>query len=68
MPRGPTQESKILNHLNEIGTISPLEALHLYKVRDLPKRISVLKARGTLITSLTSRDLSGSRYKRYYLL
>jgi hypothetical protein len=62
-----TQEQKILNHLKLVGTLSGVEAADLYRVRDLPKRISVLRSRGTEIASELRTDFNGQRYMRYAL-
>lgn len=60
------QESKILNHLKVVGTISGREAEDLYRVRDLPKRISVLRREGHPISREMRCDLTGQRYARYF--
>lgn len=61
------QEEKILNHLGTVGNISGREAADLYRVRDLPKRISVLKQEGYAIRCEMRRDALGQRYARYFL-
>lgn len=61
------QEQKILQHLRTVGDISGLEAADMYRVRDLPKRISVLRQQGVAINSVMKRDLVGGRYARYSL-
>lgn len=62
-----TQEQKILNHLVSVRSISGAEAADLYRVRDLPKRISVLRSRGVDIKGELKTDLLGQRYMRYTL-
>jgi hypothetical protein len=62
-----TQEAKVLNHLKFVGTLSGVEAADLYRVRDLPKRISVLRQRGEKIVSELRHDFNGQRYMRYSL-
>ena len=59
------QENQILNHLLTVGNISGREAADLYRVRDLPKRISVLRQEGHEIVGLRKRDALGQRYNRY---
>lgn len=62
-----TQEYTVYNHLIQVGTISGREAADLYRVRDLPKRISVLRSRGTAIVGKFKKDVLGQRYMRYAL-
>lgn len=62
------QELTVLQHLLDVGTISGLEAEDLYRVRDLPKRISVLrKDYGVGIVRELRNDHRGQRYARYSL-
>lgn len=61
----PRQEDLILRHLHEVGTISGNEAADLYRVRDLPKRISVLKQEGHDIVRKLKADRLKQRYARY---
>lgn len=44
-----------------------MEAADLYRVRDLPKRISVLRSRGVKIDRKLLTDITGQRYARYWL-
>lgn len=60
-----TQEQKILRHLVRGLSLSGLEAADLYRVRDLPKRISVLRDRGVMIDGALLTDVEGGRYMRY---
>lgn len=62
-----TQEQKILSHLVLGLSITGLEASDLYRVRDLPKRISVLRSRGVDIEGELRTDVEGGRYMRYRL-
>jgi hypothetical protein len=57
----------ILNHLIMKGSISPLEADSLYRVKRLTSRIHDLKKLGVNITGEFRRDLTGKRYVRYYI-
>lgn len=61
------QEEIVLRHLKTVGSLSGVEAEDLYRVRDLPKRISVLKSEGHDITTQMKRDALGQRYARYAL-
>ena len=63
-----TQEGKVLRVLKARGErgLSGVEAEDMLRVRDLPKRISVLKQRGVPITRELRRDELGQRYARYF--
>ena len=61
------QRTVVLDHLRAVGTISGLEAADLYRVRDLPKRISELKSEGHAIEGEWRTDHLEQRYKRYSL-
>jgi hypothetical protein len=61
------QMHPILNHLIMKGSISPLEADSLYRVKRLTSRIHDLKKLGVNITGEFRRDLTGKRYVRYYI-
>lgn len=62
-----TQEQKILRHLRAGISLSGLEAADLYRVRDLPKRISVLRGMRVKIRGSFRSDIMGGRYMRYWL-
>ena len=62
-----TQERQIIEHFHHEKSLSGIEALHLYRVKDLPKRISVLRKQGYRIHGEWRRDTKGSRYMRYWL-
>jgi len=51
-----TQGSKILRHLQQYGSITPLEALREYGIMRLASRISELRKSGYKITSSTVKD------------
>lgn len=59
------QETIVVRHLEEVGTISPREAEDLYRIRDLPKRISVLRGELHNIVRVLKTDANGQRYARY---
>lgn len=63
-----TQEILILNHLKAEGSISGVEAMALYKVRSLPRRIATLRSWGHDIKSICCEDNCGQRYVRYRLI
>ena len=62
-----TQEQKIWSHLIRGLSLTGLEASDLYRVRDLPKRISVLRSKGADIDGDLRVDVEGGRYMRYRL-
>ena len=62
-----TQYSKVLAHLVDVGSITGLEALDLYRVRSLPRRIADLRENGFQIKSEWKKDRLGQRYVRYSL-
>ena len=64
----PTQINMLMHHFDNVTSISPMEAHTVYKIRSLPRRIMDLKERGYEFRSEWNTDLSGQRYKRYYLL
>jgi hypothetical protein len=66
-----TQCDKILRHLQDYGSISPLEAFNEYGCLRLAARIADLKADGHNITSVrtTSKNRYGEKvsYSVYFL-
>lgn len=62
-----SQEQKIKRHLQERVSLSGLEAADLYRVRDLPKRISVLRGQGVKIRGEFKYDILGGRLMHYRL-
>lgn len=62
-----TQNETLLTHLRTHGSISPMEANHLYRVAHLARRIKDLKEAGQDITTELKQDPTGRRYARYYL-
>ncbi|MGY6517448.1 MAG: helix-turn-helix domain-containing protein [Lysobacteraceae bacterium] len=66
-PAAGTQEDRVLRHLRTVGSLSGREATDLYRIRDLPKRVSVLRQLGHRIDGRMRRDALGQRYMRYSL-
>ncbi len=62
-----SQNDKILDHLKNVGSITFVEAVDLYRVRSLPRRIADLRQRGHDIVSEWKQDHIGQRYTRYSL-
>lgn len=59
------QTKLVLDHLNQYGHITPVEAGAVYKIRCLPKRISELKEAGVKIHTQLRSDAMGQRYAHY---
>lgn len=62
------QKQTILKHLRDMGTISPLEARHVYGIERLASRIDELRQEGYRITTSMKRDPMGKRYAEYRLV
>jgi hypothetical protein len=62
-----TNKTKILSHMNEHGTISPLEALVLHRIVRLAPRICELRQQGHAIATSYHADPAGVTYTRYSL-
>lgn len=60
-----TQLEKLARHFRVRGTLTPLEASHLYGVASFHRRISDLKARGWQFATTRKRDLNGTPYVEY---
>lgn len=60
-----SQNETLLGHLQNVGSISFLEAWDLYRVRSLPRRIADLREKGWEIRSERRTDHLGQRYVRY---
>jgi len=61
------QLQTVLNHLQNFGSLSTVEAGTVYKIRSLPTRITELKKLGHNITVEIKKDATGQRYARYTL-
>ena len=66
-----TQTQQILNHLQEQGSITPLEAMQEYGCMRLGARIYDLKAAGWPITSIIERSVNRfgreNKYAMYFM-
>ena len=62
-----TQNERVLNHLRERGSITPIEALHVHGVYRLAARVNDLKRRGYDVVSKLKRDINGHKYAEYRL-
>ncbi len=60
-----TQKDQVIAHLNKYGSISPLEARHVYGIERLASRIDELKKEGFKITTYNKRDAKNKRYAEY---
>lgn len=61
------QATTVLDHLRRVGSITRLEALHLYRIAHLPTRIFDIRAAGTRVKTEQKRDNTGHKYARYSL-
>lgn len=66
--RTETQRSAILGHLMTLKTITPMQALDLYKCFRLAAHIKVLRDRGYLISTNMMKGNDGSSYAQYQYL
>lgn len=66
-PVKQSQESIVLSHLLERGSITGVEADAVYKIRWLPTRIKALRDEGYEILSTWKKDGAGQKYVRYTL-
>jgi hypothetical protein len=60
-----TQRETILNHLQKYGSISPLEARHVYGIERLASRVDELRQSGFKLTTSIKKDAKGKRYAEY---
>ena len=68
MNSNPTQAELILNHLNECGFITPLDALNLYGCFRLAARVHELKKQGHPIESVPWTTPAGATISKYVLV
>jgi len=64
----PTQIEQLMRHFDHEDSISNVEAQAVYRIRALPRRIADLKVKGWQFSSVWKTDLTGQRYKRYFLV
>lgn len=60
-----SQRETILRHLRDYGSISPLEARHVYGIERLASRIEELKRDDINIVTTMKKDARGKRYAEY---
>lgn len=60
-----SQREVIVKHLQDYGSISPLEARHVYGIERLASRIDELRQSGHSIETRTKKDARGKRYAEY---
>lgn len=61
------QARTVLRHLVKEGSITPMVAAGIYKVRSLPRRIADLKEAGVKVERELKKDATGQRYAFYTL-
>lgn len=62
------QTRKVLAHMEQHGSISPLEAFGVYRITRLAARINEIRDAGVEITTTMKRDATGTRYASYSLV
>ena len=63
-----TNNETIIEHLKEIGSITPLEALFVHRIQRLAPRIEELRRGGAnrhMIETTKATDMAGNPYTRY---
>ena len=60
-----TQNEQLIQHLNTYGSVSPLEARHVYQIERLAARINELRKLGIDIVTRLKKDANGKRYAEY---
>lgn len=61
-----SNETIVLEHLQQAGSITHMEAEIVYGIRSVSRRITELQRRGVLIRKETRFDGNGQRYVRYH--
>lgn len=59
------QVQTVFKHLVLEGSITPMVAAGIYKIRSLPRRISDLKQVGVKVERVLLKDATGQRYASY---
>ena len=68
-PADNTKIGRVLDHLNSVGSLSNLEAIHLYQDFRLSGTVEQLRNRyGYVINSVARRDNNGRPYTRYTMV
>jgi len=63
-----TQNSKIMKHLHEAGSITVREAIVEYSIQSLTKRIAELRESGyDIVSNVRFHPMTGQKYVRYTL-
>jgi hypothetical protein len=61
------QATKVLAHLQSVGSITNVEANAVHRVRSLSRRITEIQDAGVRIAKTRRRDVTGQVYVRYSL-
>ena len=59
------QVQTVFKHLVLEGSITPMVAAGIYKIRSLPPRIADLKEAGVKVERVLLKDATGQRYASY---
>jgi hypothetical protein len=60
-----TQNERLIQHITDYGSVSPLEARHVYGIERLAARIDELRKLGIDIVTHLKKDANGKRYAEY---
>lgn len=63
--RDGNARERILHHLQQVGHITPIEALTIFGIQRLAPRIEELRREGFVIDTKVRMDTQGRRYCRY---
>lgn len=66
-PKKITQEYKVLWHLREFGSITPMQAFKIYEITRLAAKVFELRRKGYDIVTTRETSNSGATYARYTL-
>jgi hypothetical protein len=61
------QAHTVLTHLRNHGSLTPVEAATVYRIRHLPSKVFELKTAGYQVRTTLKNDAMGQRYARYTL-
>lgn len=61
------QASRVLAHLQSVGSITNVEANAVHRVRSLSRRITEIGEAGYKIAKVRRKDVTGQAYVRYSL-
>ena len=66
-PKRITQEYKVLRHMREFGSITPIQAFKTYEITRLAAKVFELRRKGYNIVTTQETSRNGATYARYVL-